>query len=144
MKALYGYVVCILVAMGFCGVVGCDGGCGPYVEYGSRGEEGLVDLRLVQGTRPGSGQWSVSHAQARDAKGHALGCMIESRPDSMNGAFIVLSIPCAGAVDTIRLDATLLHEGKARRVEAGWKADGSSPPEWELAYCRIDGKETRG
>ncbi len=146
MKQVSRHVLCVLVAMSACGVVGCDGGGGGSicVSYESRGSEGLVDLTIVQGTRPGSGQWSVSHAQARDAKGHALGCMIESFDDSMNGSGITLSLPCTRAVDSIRLDATLLHEGKARRVEAGWKADGPSRLGWQRAYCRIDGKETRG
>lgn len=142
MKPAWGYVLWAVVAVVSCGVVGCDGGEGgpTYIRSADPWRDELVDLTVVQGTRPGSGRWSVSRVQARDAKGNAIGCMIESFGDSLDGSGITLSLPCAGAVDAIRLEATLLHEGKAHRVEARWKATGSSPPEWQRAYCRIDGK----
>ena len=144
MKPAWPYVLWAAVAVVSCGVVGCDGGEGGriYNAAGDLGKNGQVYLTLVQGTlRPGSGPWSFSRVRAWDAKGHAIGCMIESFDDSMDGSGITLSLPCTGAVDSIRLEATLLHEGKARRVETGWKATGSTPSEWELAYWRIDGKE---
>jgi len=144
MKPAWPYVLWAAVAVVSCGVVGCDGGEGGriYNAAGDLGKNGQVYLTLVQGTlRPGSGPWSFSRVRAWDAKRNAIGCTIESFDDSKSGAGITLTISYAGAVDWIRLDATLLHEGKAHRVEAEWKADGPSRLGWQLAYCRIDGEE---
>jgi hypothetical protein len=143
MKQVLRHVLCVLVAMSASGVVGCDGGEGGpiYNVAGDLARHGQVHLALVQGTlRPGSGPWSFSRVWAWDAKGHAIGCMIESFDDSKNGPGISLMIPYAPAVDWIRLDATLLHEGKEHRVEAEWKADGPSRLGWQRTSWQVDGE----